>query len=99
MLTVAAELILEVGLKEGQKAAANFAAKAATVVGAGILATGASYLLEEQRVPLEDIPKEDRKANKDGRVIRDLLLKGSFGAIGVLCFDLMKEAIEASDII
>ena len=99
MLSVIPELILEVGLKEGEKAAANFAAKVATVVGSGALAIGVNHLLEKQRVPLNKIPKEERERNSDGRQIRNLVVTGTFSALGITGYKLLSEAIEASDII
>ncbi|MBR6289271.1 MAG: hypothetical protein IKR19_08050 [Acholeplasmatales bacterium] len=99
MLSVASELILEVGLKEGQKAAANFGAKAATVILAGIATTATNKALNKQRVPLTEIPEEDREKVASERRIRNLTTQAAYTAIGGLICKLAEEAIEASDVI
>ena len=99
MLSVVPELILEVGLKEGQKAAANYAAKAATIIAAGLATTATNKLLNSQRVPLNEIPEEDREKIANERRLRNLVIQAAYSAIGGAIYNITEEAIEASDVV
>ena len=99
MLSVVPELILEVGLKEGQKAAANYAAKAATIIAAGLATTATNKLLNSQRVPIDEIPEEDREKVANGRRLRNFTIQAAYTAIGGAIYKITEEAIEASEVI
>lgn len=99
MLSVVPELILEVGLKEGQKAAANYAAKAATIIAAGLATAATNKLLNNQRVPLCEIPEEDREKVANGRRLRNLTIQAAYTALGGAIYKIAEEAIEASEVV
>ena len=92
-------IMLDVALKEGEKAVAAFGAKAATLIGAAVASKATCMAINKSSVPLDQLPPEEANAASMRRTIRDASIVAAYSMVGGIIYKAAEIAIEGSDII
>ena len=91
-------LILEVGLKQGQKAAAKFGTKVATSVIAAVTSRKICNAVNSKAYPLEKIKdEEERERVATKRVTKNALITGIVSAVAGLGYEALAYTINESN--
>jgi hydrogenase maturation factor len=96
---MAGNVIAEVGLRTGQKIAANVGVKIASSVAAVLTARSISKKIESTKRPLEKYPEEERDKESFKRALRDATIAGVTAAVAGIAYQAAAKVISESDII
>lgn len=89
-------LVVETGLKESAKAASKIAARIAAGVAAEGVALTIVHFMNENRVPMKDIPVEDQEKVANGRIMRNAVVRGACQFAAYEALNVINGKIEAS---
>lgn len=92
-----AGLVIETGLKESSKAATKIAARITASVAAEGVALTFIHFMNENRVPMKDIPDEDKEKVANKRMLRNAVVRGACQFAAYEALNVVNGKIESSD--